>query len=298
MMEDKKSWFGQFITSDQRYDPGSLAAKQSKSLWLAGRPAISTLAQAARFLRSVGIALRYWSTKGIPLASMYQACTGNNCEKEEGQRKAIEFTNGLLASFQAIEVNMIAGRICLIDETWVPALYRLVTRERDYHQLPNLSPQARQAFDLLTIKGEITAGDLRKKMGIKTGLQEDPAYQALAELQHHFLVDRGPFVIPEKGVPYLSREGYPYHFFHEAHLELVNAARKLTTAQAAALFLSAYLRSAVFCPVKKMISMFQNFLSRSEIEDALKSLHNEKKILLIGSGRDVLICSRLAVSPP
>ena len=296
-MDEKKSWFGQFISNGEGYDLGSFEVKQNKSLWLMGRPAINSMAQASRFLRSVGIVLRYWSTKGIPLASMYQACTGNNREKEEGQRRAIEFTNGLLESFQAIEVNMIAGRICLIDETLVPALYRLVTRERLYNQLPKLSSYARQACDLLSIKGEITAGDLRKKIGIKSGLQEDPAYQALAELQHHFIVDRGPFVIPEKGVPYLSKEGYPYHFFHEAHLELATAARKLTIKQATTFFLSAYLKSSVFCPAKKMISMFHMFLSRSEIEDALKTLYDQKKILLIGSGRDVLVCSRLAIAP-
>jgi len=106
-MDNKKSWLGQFSSSDEGYDLGSFQVKQNKSLWLKGRPAITTMAQASRFLRSVSIALRYWSTKGIPLASMYQACTGNNSEKDEGQRRAIEFTNGLLESFQAIEVNMI-----------------------------------------------------------------------------------------------------------------------------------------------------------------------------------------------
>lgn len=294
-MDDKKSGLVQFISNDESYDLISLEAEQYKSLWLTGKPAINTMSQASRFLRSVGIALRYGATKGIPLASMYQACTGNNKEKEEGQRRAIEFTNRLLESFQAIEVNMIAGRICLIDETWVPALYRLVTRDRPYTELPALSADARQAYDLLCIKGEITAGDLRKKMGIKSGLQEDPAYHALAELQHHFLVDRGPFAIPEKGIPYLSKEGYPYHFFHEAHLELVTAARKLTIRQATTFFLSTYLKSAVFCPAKKIISMFQSFLSGSEIEDALKNLFDEKKILLISSKRDVLVCSRSAI---
>ena len=293
-MDDKKSWLGQFITNTEVYDLGSLEAKRNKSLWLTGRPAISTMMQASRFLRSAGIVLRYWSTKGIPLASMYQACTGNNREKEEGQRSAIEFSNALLESFQAIEVNMIAGRICLIDETLVPALYRLVTRERLYNQVPKLSADARQAYDLISIRGEITAGDLRRKMGIKSGLQENPAYQALAELQRHFLVDRGPFVMPEKGVPYLSKEGYPYHFFHEAHLELATAARKLTVRQATGIFLSAYLKSAVFCAFKKLSSMFNTFLSGPEIEDALKILYHEKEISLIGSGRDVLVCSRSA----
>ena len=83
---------------------------------------------------------------------------------------------------------MIAGRICLIDKSIAPALYRLVTRERPYNQLPKLSSNAHLAYDLLSDRGEITAGDLRKKMGVKSGLQEDPAYQALAELQHHLLV--------------------------------------------------------------------------------------------------------------
>lgn len=274
----------------------SLEGKQSKSLWLTERPAITTLAQASRFLKSVGIVLRYWSTKSIPLASMYQACTGNNREKNEGQRKAIEFTNGLLESCQAIEVNMIAARICLVDKTLVPALYRLVTRDRLYDQLPKLSSNARKAYDLLSIKGEITAGDLRKKMGIKSGLQEDPAYQALAELQYNFLVDRGPFTIPEKGVPYLSKEGYPYHFFHEAHLELVTEARKLTNEKAATIFLSAYLKNSVFCPAKKLISMFHSFLSITEIEVSLKTLFEEKKILLIELSRDIQVCSGVAIS--
>lgn len=290
-MIDNKFWSERNIAESKRYNLDSLEAKQNKSLWLSGRPALKSLVQASRFLESVGIALRYWSTKGIPIASMYQACTGNNRGKDEGQRTAIEFTNHLLGSFQAIEVNMIAGRICLIDKSIAPALYRLVTRERPHDQLPKLSSNARQAYDLLSIMGEVTAGDLRKKMGIKSGLQEDPAYQALGELQLHFLVDRGPFKMPEKGIPYLSKEGYPYHFFHEAHLELVTAARQLTNKQAATIFLSSYLKSAVFCQAKKMTSMFRSFLQAPEIEDALKTLFEEKKILMIKSGKDVQVCS-------
>ena len=77
-MDDKNSWFGQFITNGEGYDLGSFEVKQNKSLWLTERAAITSMAQASRFLRSVGIALRAWATKGIPLASMYQACTGNN----------------------------------------------------------------------------------------------------------------------------------------------------------------------------------------------------------------------------
>ena len=291
-MGDDSFRFGDIIPESEEYNLRSLESKQNKSLWLTGRPAITTLARASSFLRSVGIALRYWPSKGIPLASMYQACTGNNKEKDQGQRGAIELTNGLLETCQAIEINMIAGRICLLDNTLAPALFRLVTRERPYNQLPKLSSNAHLAYDLLSDRGEITAGDLRKKMGVKSGLQEDPAYQALAELQRHLLVDRGPFTMPGKGIPYLSKEGYPYHFFHEAHLELVTAAQELTDKQAAEIFLSSYLNGSVFCPANKMISIFQSFLSAHEIEDVLKGLFEENKILLIKSGRQILVCSR------
>src|SRR5579862_2564578 len=262
-----------------------LEVRQNKSLRLTGVPIIKTLAQASRFMQNVGIALRYWPSTGIPMASMYRACSGNNGEKEEGQRRAIEITNQLLESFLVIEVNMIAARLCLVASSIVPPLFRLVTRERVYDQLPKLSPGARQRYELLRIRGEITAGDLRKKMGIKSGLQEDPAYIALGELQQHFLVDRGPFKMREKGIPYLSKEGYPYHLFHEAHLELVTASQKLDIKQAALTFLSAFLHGAVFCPVRKMQSMFQLFLSRDEIDEALQVLIDEGKIVLADVGK-------------
>jgi hypothetical protein len=40
--------------------------------------------------------------------------------------------------------------------------------------------------------------------------------------------------------------------------------------------------------------MFKAFLYGSEIENALKTLNNEKVIILTGSGRSVLVCSREA----
>jgi hypothetical protein len=90
------------------------------------------------------------------------------------------------------------------------------------------------------------------------------------------------------------KEGYPYHFFHEADLELATEARKLSIEQASAIFLTIYLKGSVFCPVKKKISMFRAFLYGSEIENALKTLYNEKVIILTGSGRDALVCSGAA----
>jgi hypothetical protein len=37
----------------------------------------------------------------------------------------------------------------------------------------------------------------------------------------------GPSSVPETGIPYLSREGYPYRVFEKAHPDMVQAAGKL-----------------------------------------------------------------------
>lgn len=268
-----------------------LEGKREKSLWLTEHAGLKSLSQAKRFMESVGIALRYWDTLGLPLASLYKAGMGTDRSKEEGHRKAIELTNQLLASFEAIEVNTIAGRISLVKSSLVPALYRLVTRGKSYDRTPKVSAPALLAYKMILDAGEITAGDLRKKMGIRGVQQQDPAYMALAELQKLFLVDRGPFKMPENGIPYLSKEGYPYHFFHEAHLDLVTESEKLTDQTAAAIFLSTYLRAAVFCPKKKMAAMFKLFLSAGEIETVLTEFGDQKKITLVKSGSDFLACA-------
>ena len=99
------------------------------------------------------------------------------------------------------------------------------------------------------------------------------------------LVDRGPFEIPKKGIAYLPKEGYPYHLFHEAHADLVAAARNLSTESAADAFLSAYLEPAAFARARKLAVMFQLFLSSAEIDTSLARLVARRRIAVekIGS---------------
>src|SRR5262249_20922310 len=88
---------------------------------------------------------------------------------------------------------------------------------------------------------------------------------ALAELQRHLLVDRGPFVVPKKGIPYLSREGYPYHLVHQAHDDLVRAARAMTIAKALDWWLNACLDAGLPATPRTLASLFRLFLTPSEI---------------------------------
>jgi len=128
---------------------------------------------------------------------------------------------------------------------------------------------ARLAYALLRQQREISAGDLRRHLGLATAPRDDPAYEALAELQRALLVARGPFEIPKKGIPYLSTEGYPYHLLHERHPELVRESKKLSVRAAARRWLARYLDAAGPVPPRKLASLFRRFLSPQEIADAL-----------------------------
>ena len=55
----------------------------------------------------------------------------------------------------------------------------------------------------------------------------DPADVALGDLQREILIDRGPSTVPRNGIPYLSKEGFPYRVFDKAHPELVKLAKKM-----------------------------------------------------------------------
>ena len=266
--------------------PATLLAKQSKSLWLSDRPVVKTFAQAKKFMESVGICLRYWPAKNLPLASAYQASMGKDV-KEIGQPRAIELTNQLLRSYEVVEVNVIADRICLVHRSLVPALHRLVTRGED--GFSKLSPDARRNYKLIEEKEQVTAGDVRKMLGVKSNPSDDPAYHALAELQRWMLVDRGPFKMPGKGIPDLPKEGYPYHFFREAHPDLQKASIELSVQASADTFILSYLKGAQCCPLKKMGSMFKMFLLPAEIEEAVDRLVARRKLKVEKIGRDILV---------
>ena len=120
-------------------------------------------------------------------------------------------------------------------------------------------------------------------------MKADPAYEILAELQRALLVDRGPFEARAAGVPYLSKDGYPYRLVHLAHPDLVNQAKKLTEIRAAATFLQRYLDGATFCHVRKMESMFKQCLHADEIDAAITMLARKGALTLAGNGRGRIV---------
>ena len=176
---------------------------------------IQTERDAVNFMKRVKLALRYNATPGLPLASMFAAA--------KDQRKAIELTNALLASGEAVETNVIGNRLVLVHRDLVPALYALRSRRR----AAKLSANAERAFKLIQDDGAATAGDIRRFLGVQGAKRPDAADLALTELQREMLIDRGPSSVPEKGIPYLSTEGFPYRIFEKAHPQLVKAAKKV-----------------------------------------------------------------------
>jgi len=272
-----------FSTHDARIQ------KQLENFGLTEPSRLTSVKSAEKFLKKVGIALRYWRTEKIPLASLYQAAVGSPgappkektvagiSQREEAQRIAIELTNHLLASHQGIEVNTIADRICLVHRDLVPSLYVLVRHHRPPDDLKDISVQAKKIFRFIEQSKETTAGQVRKFLGMPAiDLNNDPAYNALAELQSKLLVDRGPFLVRKSGIPYLSKEGYPYHCFHLAHEALVRESTRLTREEAAQNFLYGYLRGAVFAMDKKLLSMFKTFFTAEEMTDTLDQLKLNK----------------------
>jgi hypothetical protein len=174
---------------------------------------IETDSDAIEFMKRVKFALRYNSTSSLPLASMY-AAVGDT-------RRAIELTNSLLARKEVVETNVIADRLVLVHRDVMPALYALRTNRRAV----KLSDIADRALKLIQDEGTATVGDVRRFLGAEGIKRPDPADLAVAELQREMLIDRGPSSVPKNGIPYLSKEGFPYRIFQKAHPDLVKAAK-------------------------------------------------------------------------
>ena len=221
---------------------------------------------------------------GLPLASLQRVFAGDDPDKPAATR-AIELTNHLLGTMTGIEVHVIAGRVAVVHRRIMPALYALVRRGRPLEDVDGLSLNARTALALLGQRKEVSAGDVRQRLGLRPDPRNDPAYAALGELMRILLVDRGPFEIPKKGIAYLPKEGYPYHLFHEAHADLVAAGRKSSVESAADAFLSAYLEAAAFARARKLAAMFKLFLSSAEIDASLARLVARRRVAVekIGS---------------
>jgi hypothetical protein len=235
-------------------------------------PFVTSPAAAERYLEQVGIALRYGANDRVPLASLQRAFAGDEPSKPAAAR-ATELTNHLLGAKVGVEVHVIASRVAVVHRRVMPALYTLVRRGRPIDDLSGLSLNAQTALALLRQRKEVSAGDVRHRLGLPADPRNDPAYAALGELMRILLVDRGPFEIPKKGIHYLPPEGYPYHLFHEAHADLVTASKKLTAAKAADAFLGAYLDGASLEPaLRTLTAMFKLFLTKPEIEASLARL--------------------------
>jgi hypothetical protein len=220
--------------------------------------AVKSERDAVRFLRAAKFALRYGATPSLPLASMYEAAGD--------QRLAIELTNALLASGEGIETNLVGGRLVIAHRDVIPALFALRVRFRR----PRLSDDAARAFELIRGGQGVSSGDVRRMLGgfrspgalgRARAKRPDRADLALAELMTDLLIDRGPSSVPERGIPYLSKEGYPYRVFAEAHPELVAKAKRLSIPRAIALVTAPFEGVAA----RKLASMLKLIATKEEL---------------------------------
>jgi len=202
---------------------------------------IETEHDAIEFMKRVKLALRYNAAPSLPLASMY-AAAGDT-------RRAIELTNALLARKEVVETNVIADRLVLVHRDVVPALYALRMKLRT----AKLSDNAIRVLKLIQNEGSASVGEVRRFLGAEGMKRPDPADIAVAELQRQMLVDRGPSSVPKNGIPYLSKEGFPYRIFEKTHSDLVKAAKKIKTDDALQIIRDA----AGPIPPKKFASMFK-----------------------------------------
>jgi hypothetical protein len=250
--------------------PAEIKQRQAEGLGWAPKVRIATPREAERFVERYGVVLRYTAPPSVLLASL-RAASGP-ADNDAALETSIHLTNHILGRACGIEVNVVAGRLTIVHRDLMPALYRLVRRDRAPDDLDGLSLAARTAYALIREEREVAAGDVRRRLGVKPTPRHDPAYEALAELQRHLLVDRGPFVVPKTGIPYLSREGYPYHLFHEAHADLMRAAKRLDRTAATDAWLAAYISGVTIAARRTLASLFRLFLTPAEIDASIDRL--------------------------
>lgn len=250
--------------------PEEIRRRQAEALGWTPTVRIAAPREAEAFLARYGVVLRYTAPPSVLLASLRGASGPAN--NDAALETSIHLTNHILGRACGIEVNVVAGRLTIVHRDLMPALYRLVRRDRAPDDVDGLSLAARTAYALIREEREVAAGDVRRRLGVKPTARHDPAYQALAELQRHLLVDRGPFVVPKTGIPYLSREGYPYHFFHDAHADLVRAAKRLDRSVATDAWLAAYISGVTIVARRTLASLFRLFLTPVEIEASIDRL--------------------------
>ena len=94
------------------------------------------------------------------------------------------------------------------------------------------------------------------------------------------------------GVFYLTREGYPYRIFAEAHRQLVATATTMDRGDAASQLLTEYLGAAVFATRRKLFSIFKLLLSAEEIANSIDSMITRGVAELMRVPRDEIIVYR------
>jgi hypothetical protein len=251
---------------------------------------IKNYEQCRAFLKNTGFCLRYGANNALPISSMFDAIAGKSKDLNKAEQTlAIELTNELLQKHEVVEVNVIADRVCLVHRTLIPCLYKMVRNKSLSGALASLSRDAKEILALIEEKGEITTGDVRRQLGIQSSkTSDDHAYVILGELQRNILIDRGPFKVTNKAIPYLSKEGYPYHLFTEAHPELAKEADEMSLDDARSKWLLSFLRVQKQCPVKKMTSIFKRFLTPEEVDATLDLFIPARKIKLEKQGRNMM----------
>jgi hypothetical protein len=252
--------------------------------WKAGT-SIGTPREAEQFLLRYGVVLRYGAVPSVPIASLRRACGS----AVKGLDDSIRLTNALLASATGVEVNVVADRLTIVHRSHVAALYRLVRQDRLPDDRHGLGAAARAALFFIESKEHASVGDIRRHLGVRTPKRPDPADHAVAELQQAMLVDRGPFAASATGIPYLSREGYPYRLFHVVHADLVRAARSLTRESAADAWLGAYIDGAAVAVSRSMATLFRRFLSPTEIAATIERLAAAGRLRVVPVGRSSVI---------
>jgi hypothetical protein len=278
------------VTARRSAPKSSREGEQRARLRLDDHAGLATTAQAAKFLADVGIALRYGPSAKLPLASMYQAVwrlAGKRPESEqEAQRRAGVLTNALIDDGLAIEVTVVAERVCVVASSLAPAIYALVRRrladgnERDDLALTD---DARKVLGFIANAERPTAGQVRVFLGVPPKKWPNRADTALADLQLNLRVDRGAVAVPTTGIPYLPKDGIPYRVFDAAHPAIVNAASKLSLDAAAATLVEGYLHSARFAEPRKLASMFKSCMSHDELDRAIAALVDSGRAARDGS---------------
>jgi hypothetical protein len=263
-------------------DPGARAR-----LRLDEHAGMMTAKQAGAFVAEVGVALRYGPSDSLPLASMYHAIARHAPPEPEqdGQRRATELTNALIADGVVIETNAIADRVVVVHRDLAPAVYAL--RRRVALDELELSDEARRVLDFVATSKRPTAGAVRDFMQVPPKTWPNRADDALAELQRSLVIDRGAVEVPESGAPYLSKDGMPYRVVDREHPALVAAAGKLDVAAAAKQLVGHYLRGAGGASRRKLKSMFKACVSAGELDDAIAALVADGAI---GADRESVRC--------